>query len=419
MLLPFTVTGNLGNIEGDAADGVLIGTLTAADPTVGTLETRRTAALCFTDDGGVYVDETATLADATADDVEVLPATPADDDAVYFGHATTMIDGLVLNQTTQGVGTWTITWNYWNGTAWTALSDVVDGTTGFTAATGWVTVKWTVPSDAALTTVDSSNAYWVQAVVSGYSAVTTAPQIGQGYCTRDSVSTWTDDLTDLTDAGTGDVALLPAIPAGVDDAFYFGYTAPFCKIKLVYSTALVGTNTILLEYWNGSAWGTVTTYDDDTAGYVTTAGTQYIHFVPPSDWAANTAANGPNSETGYIVRMRMSALTSYTTAPVGTSATIYPLLTGASGMAAPPLAGNTINVAFNAGTKSATNTDSVFIVVNTTTGEWASATWTKATVTDSVTATLRTTRGDEIALVQITEDGTTEFADANIHITTG
>ena len=418
MLLPFTVPGDLGNIAGDAADGVLIGTMTGAALTVGTLETRRTAALCIADDGGAYTNETAALADATADDVEVFPATPAAEDACYFGHATTMIDGLVLNTTTAAVAhVATVVWEYWNGTAFASLSGVTDGTSGFTSATGWATVTWTVPTDAALTTVDGVNAYWVRARISAWTSITTAPQIGQGYCTRDGVSTWTDDLTDLNDAGTGDVALLPAIPAGVDDAFYYGYTERFCKIKLVYSQALTGTNTILLEYWNGSAWATVTTYEDDTAGYTTGAGTVYIHFAPPSDWASNTAANGPNGETGYIVRMRMSALTSYTQAPLGTSATVFPLSTGASGMAAPPLSGSLITVSFNAGTKSATNNDSSFIVVNTTSGESATVTWTKGTVTDSATATLRTSRGDQIALVQITEDGTTEFADANIQIT--
>ena len=65
----------------------------------------------------------------------------------------------------------------------------------------------------------------------------------------------------------------------------------------------------------------------------------------------------------------------------------------------------------NALTASASNGDSQFILVNTTQGTFDAFTWTKADAMDNATISLTMAASDELALVQITEDGTTEFAD--------
>ena len=54
-----------------------------------------------------------------------------------------------------------------------------------------------------------------------------------------------------------------------------------------------------------------------------------------------------------------------------------------------------------------------------TQGTFVQITWTGADVADHVTVSLAVTDGDLIAIQQITEDGTTEFADVAFHLEIG
>lgn len=127
-------------------------------------------------DAGAFVDETTEANESTADDMTLLPAVPAVDDAYYFGADEAFIS-LEVN-VNQGAGSWTITWEYWNGAAWAALSGVSDGTTGFTTS-GINNVTFTLPSDWARNTVNSQGPfYYVRGRVSAYTSVTTQP-LGQ------------------------------------------------------------------------------------------------------------------------------------------------------------------------------------------------------------------------------------------------
>ncbi len=61
----------------------------------------------------------------------------------------------VMNVGTAGVGTYTVAWEYWNGTTWTALT-VTDDTTSFkTVGTNNVTLT-TVPTNWATTSLNGS-----------------------------------------------------------------------------------------------------------------------------------------------------------------------------------------------------------------------------------------------------------------------
>ena len=133
-----------------------------------------TAAIQFTN--SVFTDQTEEANSTTVDDMELIDnVTPAANDAYYFGH-NEEFSQLKLDISQQGVGTWTVVWEYWNGSTWTALSGVTDGTSGFTAATGEQTVSWTVPGDWADTTVNSQGPYrYVRARVSSFTGITTAP----------------------------------------------------------------------------------------------------------------------------------------------------------------------------------------------------------------------------------------------------
>ena len=126
------------------------------------------------DDGGVQTDETAVVNSPTANDMILLPATPAVNDAYYFGYSA-LWDWLRLNIGTAGAGTWTIVWEYWNGTAWTGLPDISDGTSHFGNA-GINEVTFTRPGDWATTDVGSIlGLYWIRARVSAYTSITTQP----------------------------------------------------------------------------------------------------------------------------------------------------------------------------------------------------------------------------------------------------
>ena len=68
-----------------------------------------------------------------------------------------------------------------------------------------------------------------------------------------------DYTTAFNNTGTNDVPLIPAVEE-VNDAFYFGSANKFSGLKLDIDTAGVG-NTIVWEYWDGSAWSSLTVTD--------------------------------------------------------------------------------------------------------------------------------------------------------------
>lgn len=136
-----------------------------------------TAALgqAIADDGGSLVNETTAANNGTANDMNLLPAVPAVNDAYYF-MATEIPGGVRVNIGTQGVGTWTITWEYSNSAGtYSALAGVTDGTTSFTAAAGNRDVTFTMPTNWGKVTVNGYLGYAIRARVSAYTAVTTQP----------------------------------------------------------------------------------------------------------------------------------------------------------------------------------------------------------------------------------------------------
>lgn len=417
-LLTLSVPGTLGTNVGSGSDGVLVGTIASTAPTKGYLVTQAQACLCIVDDGGAYTDDTTDANDADADDVALLPATPAVGDAAYFGHATKTFAQIDLNVGTAGAGTWTVTVKYWNGTAWTAVSGLTDGTAAFTTAAGISSITYTLPTDWAKNTVDSVLGYWIQIEVATYSAVTTQPLLTQAWVIASFAdATYTDDTTDLNDAGAGDVALLP-VQATVGDGFLIGYSEKFCKVLMTVGTARTGTATLTPKYWDGVSWTTFDTVKDESAGWSSGTGVVQVGFVPPTNWTAFTTANGPGGSAGYFIGMFLTAKTTITAQPLGTIAYVKPVVTGTVGI---PVAtkGAFTKVACNALAAAGTAADSKFLLINTTTGASVGFTWTKTTAAQVVTLAadgLAVTAGDEIALVQIAEDGSTENAGAAFYL---
>lgn len=125
------------------------------------------------DDGGVFTDETAAARSNTIDDITLLPVAPATGDAYYFGAGTTFPQ-VELTISQAGVGVWTLTWEYYDGTSFVAIPGVVDSTVGFTGA-GINTVSFAIPGDWTTTAVNSVTAFWVRARVSAFASITTQP----------------------------------------------------------------------------------------------------------------------------------------------------------------------------------------------------------------------------------------------------
>lgn len=189
------------------------------------------------DDGGAFTDETTPAKNATADDMTLLPAVPAVDDAYYFGRDHEF-DSIRLDISTAGAGTWTITWEYWDGTSWDPLTMTEDETTGFTIGGTGLFVRWSIPGDWATTTVNSQGPfYYVRARVSAYTSITTQP-LGQ--------QTWAlaGEVVTCTRASDGSTALSHAdLAVGVHDPI----ASHFSKIRDALIAAetykgLVGTS---------------------------------------------------------------------------------------------------------------------------------------------------------------------------------
>lgn len=164
--------GRLWAIDNDGAHtnggGLVCGG--ASDVTL----TEAAAAYCQVDDGGVFT----TLAAAT---YALFPAVPADDDAAYFGKSTPFAEIAFDMSATVAVHTGdSASWEYWDGTAWVALTIVQDNTnaatkTGARPFTRDGAIHFLPPSDWAATTVNSQSAFWVRCVLATAANMTTSP----------------------------------------------------------------------------------------------------------------------------------------------------------------------------------------------------------------------------------------------------
>lgn len=128
------------------------------------------------DDGGTTTDETTAANNGTTDDLTLLPSTPAVDDAYYIGYSNEF-SSVDINVSTAGDYTGSLTWEYWNGTSWTALNNVIDDTNGFEAS-GRNSISYDHPTDWQTTSVETLDLYWIRARVSSFTSITTQP-LGQ------------------------------------------------------------------------------------------------------------------------------------------------------------------------------------------------------------------------------------------------
>jgi hypothetical protein len=128
-------------------------------------------------DGGSFIDDTVDFNQATGT-VSPFP-TPGLNDAWYVGHDEIFYE-INLNVTTANTsGTYTTVFEYWDGSAWSALTDVTDGTNSL-RTTGTNAITYSKPDDWAKTTVNSDSRYWVRSRISVVGTAGTDPIITQG-----------------------------------------------------------------------------------------------------------------------------------------------------------------------------------------------------------------------------------------------
>lgn len=153
-------------------------------------------AISYVNLGSVFTDETAAANNDTVDDMHLLTDPIAIGDIYYFGFSTKLTGfDMFISQ----VGNWdgTTRWEYWNGSAWTTLTNGPTGVLSQFEVAGLQTYDWDVEADWELTTVDNKIAYWVRCRVLLRNGITQAP-LGRDvtvatpfYLLFDDAMTWT------------------------------------------------------------------------------------------------------------------------------------------------------------------------------------------------------------------------------------
>ncbi len=138
------------------------------------MPTELSASSAWIDDNGSYTNITTNWNNTTAQ--AIFPTTEVvDQDGHIFGY-TEPFGAVRFEMATAGVGG-AVTFQYWNGTGWTDLTNVEDETNSFTEDGR---VRWTVPSNwATRQLVSEGQRYYVRANID--TVYTTNPTITQGF----------------------------------------------------------------------------------------------------------------------------------------------------------------------------------------------------------------------------------------------
>jgi hypothetical protein len=151
------------------------------------------------DDGGAQTDETDEANEDTADDMTLLPAVPAVNDAYYFGF-NGKTSSFWLNITQQGAWSGTTAWEYSQGAgSWNALvitGGWDDGWQDTFEDNGWLEYTHTPQGDWATDAVNGVTAYWIRCRVATYVGITTQPLGGEAYAeyyVYDDTMAWAND----------------------------------------------------------------------------------------------------------------------------------------------------------------------------------------------------------------------------------
>lgn len=119
-------------------------------------------------DSGTFADYTDNVNSSTQAPFTLFDSTPATGDRVYLGSDNPFL-GLDLNLSTDGSGTSTIDWEYYNGSDWADITET-ESESGVSVFTSSGKFTWSYPFGWAQNSVNSETLYWVRGTLSdGYS----------------------------------------------------------------------------------------------------------------------------------------------------------------------------------------------------------------------------------------------------------
>ncbi len=411
---------------------------------LGNLETAVKSCLILDASGPTFTDLTAEINDPVTGTVTVGPTGELFDvgDYIAFG-SDAKFSGIKMVISTKGQGDAVAAeteWEYYNGSAWVDLATAAlhweDDSSDFTAtaATGFTTFQ--PPSDWAVTSLNSGDSlYWIRfrstaidAFNTDEAEMTNAVLLGHNvssgkigaltHCYNFDASgpTYTDEKTDINDAGASDVA---TFTDGGDegDAFYIGGTRKFNGFVTKIGTAgVASTDSMVWQYWNGVAWTSlesVAGYNDESTHLTAGTGVYLTKFDKPADWVVTIV----NSVSGFFIRLYCVANDEYTaTVPLLTQGwLIEETIVVGQRMLFPCEVTAVVCTALH--TNSGTTDNSTFVLVNVTRGTHVVFTWTAADAVDRISGlSLLFNEGDEYVLQMIDKDGTTEFIDVEFRL---
>ena len=163
----------------------------------------------------------------------------------------------------------------------------------------------TIARDAALSSPSTNKQLYIQSA-SVYNS--TGSSIDCGVGVRYQVASWklyqlnaaSTDLTSTIQAGSSSTIL----PTTNNYGFLVQCKDVFGLISLTISQAELGSPTYSYQYWNGSAWATLTLRNSFV---YTSTGSIAIAFAPPVDWAkgcGSLVADFNSLNAGYCIRVR-------------------------------------------------------------------------------------------------------------------
>ena len=267
-------------------------------------------------DGTVFTEVTTAAQNTTVNDVQLIPAAAAVDDAFYFG-CDNPCRIVTLDIDTAGVGTWTLTWEYWDGDSFEALSNVDDRTSAFTNL-GRNTITWDPPANWATQSVTgtSVNSYWGRARISAFTSETTPPLASRVFYENGQWWTWVEDLdvdnqaqftlylgggTDLVTAhqifpGSAGVITADAATLELGNAYSIGIVARLDFSDAGSSACLVCKSGVATLNVSGSAANPVIG-TSITGGSTSTGDTPALTMPDTGEQTIIMAADGTNAAT--------------------------------------------------------------------------------------------------------------------------
>jgi hypothetical protein len=133
------------------------------------------SARLFQEDGDIWTDFTAEAASGAVGDVELGVAAVDASTGDYFvvGWTYPFVE-IEIDISTAFLGTSGLAYQYWNGSAWVKLPNLVDATAALTE-TGVVSIRWSMPTDWETNEQDGITAYHMRILWSPWGSTTTVP----------------------------------------------------------------------------------------------------------------------------------------------------------------------------------------------------------------------------------------------------